>query len=376
MYSAAANETALDRLPGNDPVQNSVYMRLFLPLMRRANFSLPDLAQELRRQVREMAASVGHVQRPAYYDGLVGRFCLSGCDEQTGTSPTLLNIPGNPEKAWEWFSNTESEEALLAYIDKFRGTEPSKLAARKLDLLQRKKTVLHILSIGVSDYADPKLKLRYAGKDAVAVASTLETSLGPSYRAVQTTTLLDRQATRNQIEHAFEMIRSNAAPNDTVVVYLSGHGFNSEGQPYFITFDTEFSDNISLARTAVNLNRMQEILAAAFGRRLLFLDVDVSGLVQGDFQNTRAEQITVFSAAKPGQFSQESAAVGHGVFTAALLEGLRGKAASKEAVEISVTELGRYIEGRVTELSRGSQIPLVFTDEPNAILGRRTNDAR
>jgi Caspase domain len=157
MYSAAANETALDRLPGGDSVQNSVYARMLLPLMR-TNLSLPDLAQELRRQVRELALSAGHVQRPAYYDGLLGRFCLPGCDD-AGVSQTTITIPSDPEKAWDWFRNTESEEALLAFTGTFRNTEFSTLAARRLDLISRKKTRLYIISIGISKYNDPQLNV-------------------------------------------------------------------------------------------------------------------------------------------------------------------------------------------------------------------------
>lgn len=81
MYSAGASETALDRLPGNDPDKvNSVYTRRLLPLMKMPGLRLPDLAQRVRSEVHDLAASVGHKQRPAYYDGLIGDFCLAGCE--------------------------------------------------------------------------------------------------------------------------------------------------------------------------------------------------------------------------------------------------------------------------------------------------------
>jgi formylglycine-generating enzyme required for sulfatase activity len=81
MYSAGAGETALDRLPGNDPDKiNSVYTRRLLPLMKTPGMTLPDLARQLRVEVRDLTASVPHMQRPAYYDGLIGKFCLAACE--------------------------------------------------------------------------------------------------------------------------------------------------------------------------------------------------------------------------------------------------------------------------------------------------------
>jgi carboxyl-terminal processing protease len=81
MYAAGAGETALDRLPANDPdPTNSVYTRQLLPLLKTANLTLPDLARQLRQKVRDVAATVPHIQRPAYYDGLIGHYCLAGCE--------------------------------------------------------------------------------------------------------------------------------------------------------------------------------------------------------------------------------------------------------------------------------------------------------
>jgi carboxyl-terminal processing protease len=81
MYSAGAGETALDRLPSNDPDStNSVYTRHLLQLIKLPGLTLPNLARQLRVQVRDVASTIYHVQRPAYYDGLIGHYCVAGCD--------------------------------------------------------------------------------------------------------------------------------------------------------------------------------------------------------------------------------------------------------------------------------------------------------
>jgi hypothetical protein len=79
MFSAATKESALDRLSDNDSNPNSVYTRTLLPRLK-ASGRITDIARDVRREVRELAASVAHVQTPAYYDEVVGDFCPAGCE--------------------------------------------------------------------------------------------------------------------------------------------------------------------------------------------------------------------------------------------------------------------------------------------------------
>ena len=82
MFSAGAKEFALDRLSDNDPNPNSIYTRTLLPRLK-ASGRITDIARDVRREVRELAASVAHVQTPAYYDEVVGDFCPAGCEAKT-----------------------------------------------------------------------------------------------------------------------------------------------------------------------------------------------------------------------------------------------------------------------------------------------------
>jgi formylglycine-generating enzyme required for sulfatase activity len=78
MLSAGARQSALDRLSGADPDQNSIYTRKLLPLLTKPGLSLVDVAQEVRAGVRDLAISAEHEQTPAYYDQLTGKFYLAG----------------------------------------------------------------------------------------------------------------------------------------------------------------------------------------------------------------------------------------------------------------------------------------------------------
>jgi formylglycine-generating enzyme required for sulfatase activity len=79
MYAAASNRTALDRLSPSDNAKYSVFTRTLLPLIGRTDLSIQELSNELKDQVWKLAKSAGREQRPTYYDGVVGRFCLPGC---------------------------------------------------------------------------------------------------------------------------------------------------------------------------------------------------------------------------------------------------------------------------------------------------------
>jgi formylglycine-generating enzyme required for sulfatase activity len=94
MYSAGAGESALDRLPGNDPDrENSIFTRKLVPLLKTKGLALHDMARQLRVDVIELASTVPHSQRPAYYDGVVGKYCLAGCEAEIVATPKPAGEP-------------------------------------------------------------------------------------------------------------------------------------------------------------------------------------------------------------------------------------------------------------------------------------------
>lgn len=76
MYSAGAGQAALDRLGEADTTSTSVYTRVLLSRLKDPTIKLRDLAASVRDEVEKMGKSVGHDQRPAYYDDLPADFSL------------------------------------------------------------------------------------------------------------------------------------------------------------------------------------------------------------------------------------------------------------------------------------------------------------
>jgi hypothetical protein len=87
MYSAGTGQAALDRLNDSDASPTSVYTRVLLSRFDKPGMALRDLAASVREEVDKLSKSVGHEQRPAYYDDLPSDFSFS---------PSTTTAPADP----------------------------------------------------------------------------------------------------------------------------------------------------------------------------------------------------------------------------------------------------------------------------------------
>jgi tetratricopeptide (TPR) repeat protein len=78
MFSAGANQEALDRLGVNDREQNGVFTRVLLKEMATPGVSADRMLRVVREKVVELAQQVGHDQVPAIYDQTIGDFYFRG----------------------------------------------------------------------------------------------------------------------------------------------------------------------------------------------------------------------------------------------------------------------------------------------------------
>jgi hypothetical protein len=77
LMSAGAKQQALDRLSADDTERNSVFTRSFLGQLGKPGQTLVQIAKATQVTVRDLAATVGYEQTPAYYDQVVGEIVLS-----------------------------------------------------------------------------------------------------------------------------------------------------------------------------------------------------------------------------------------------------------------------------------------------------------
>jgi hypothetical protein len=76
IYSAGIRQKALDRLDPADRDPNSIFTRKFSPILQTPGLPIVEIAKRTQVDVRALAATVGHVQTPAYYDQVIGQYYL------------------------------------------------------------------------------------------------------------------------------------------------------------------------------------------------------------------------------------------------------------------------------------------------------------
>ncbi len=77
LFSAGIGQSALDRLSDNDANPNSVFTRSFLKELDQPNLPIVNIAKATQVAVRDLAAQIGHLQTPAYYDQIIGTVMLN-----------------------------------------------------------------------------------------------------------------------------------------------------------------------------------------------------------------------------------------------------------------------------------------------------------
>ena len=117
MFAAGARESALDRLDDADRDPNSVYTRKLLPLLKEPGLRLPEVAQRVRSEVRQLANTIGHRQSPAYYDEGADTVCLAGCVRASAA-------PEVSEAAREWSRVDKTSIAELETFARRHGQSP------------------------------------------------------------------------------------------------------------------------------------------------------------------------------------------------------------------------------------------------------------
>ena len=230
---------------------------------------------------------------------------------------------------------------------------------------------LYVLCVGVSQYRNPNYNLNFAAADANAIASLLKAQQGRQYSQVHVNVLTDRQATAQGIRAALKALQK-ARASDTVMVFLSGHGLQSEGKSYFAPWGTFIND---IAGTCLPWQEMMSGLSQLYAKKLLFTDACHSGSKLGAWQATneqlaqaarRRTGVVMLSSSQGDEFSFEERDLQHGAFTVALMEAFNGKADVDGNNAITLPELALYVPKRVSALTKGLQNPhLVLVQDFN-----------
>ncbi len=230
------------------------------------------------------------------------------------------------------------------------------------------KPKLHILAIGIDAYTGVR-KLELAVADAKAVAAELQKAGAGFYSDVRVRTALDEEATAAGLDRIVAEFAAGIAPRDTFVLFAAAHGYSdTRGRFYLIPQD--YPGGLAaetLSERAIGQERLQDWIANRIKAKkaLILLDTCESGaLVNGYAQSRVTAQVSeaalgrlheatgrpVLTAAAAGKPALEADRLGHGVFTAALIDALYHGDTNGDGL-IQLSELAAYVEDMVPKLS-------------------------
>jgi len=326
-------------------------------------------------------------------------------------------LKGQPGAALETtISVVAGQNQLTAYAfnrDNVKSSDAT-LAINGAGSLKRAAT-LHLLAVGVNQYANSGYDLKYAGADARAFAEEVERQQKKlsSFGQIEITTLFDKDATKANIllalrrlagspeaklpagaPAAFEKIKA-AEPEDAVVVFYAGHGTAQDQRFYLIPHDLGYAG----ARTELNEAGLKTILSHSVsdleleqacegidaGQLLMVIDACNSGQAleaeekrRGPMNSKGLAQLAyekgmyILTAAQSYQAAMEAEQLGHGYLTYALIEeGLKSAAADgqpkdgqvvlREWLDYATDRVPRMQEAKMKE-GRGLKHAVAFVE--------------
>jgi hypothetical protein len=261
------------------------------------------------------------------------------------------------------------------------------------------KPDLYAIVVGVSRYRDSQYDLQYASKDAGDLAKLLRGEV-KRFNKVNVAVLTDQNATKARILGAKAALKLSK-PKDEVIIFVAGHGLLDDSLDYYLaTNDMDFKNP---AKNGVSYEELEGLFDGIPARkRVLLMDTCFSGEVDKDdvelakaapatgvkgkvravasrgMKATRkvgsknlAEMLSstfadlrrssgavVISSAGGEEYAFESDRWNNGVFTYALINGLKtGDSDADKDGAVRASELRDFVSRQVQELTSGKQTP-------------------
>lgn len=245
--------------------------------------------------------------------------------------------------------------------------------------------VTRAVVVGISDYQRVS-DLDYADRDATAFADYLQSEAGGMVPAANIKLLINEKATQMEFVMALSWLQEESLAGDKAIIYFSGHGDvekkTASQRGFLLTYDAPATTY--MAGGAFPIIFLQDIISTLSSEErgvnvLLIADACRAGKLAGnaiggnhvtatELSKAFARETKILSC-QPEQLSQESDRWGNGrgVFSYHLIEGLIGMANSDPDDQVTLKELGRYLEDEVGKSTAETQIPMILGDRTQVI---------
>jgi len=228
-----------------------------------------------------------------------------------------------------------------------------RIAAPVAPKVAPQKPKLYVLAVGINAYTRAIGPLNFAVPDAKSFATAVRQGAGGLFRDVEVIELYDEDARAQTVLGAMERIGASANPEDTVLIYLSGHGVVVDQRYYFVTHNVAEPKAIPAdAFSEAMLVRGMAGIRAKNG--MVFLDTCHAGAFSLDSASQLAHESGryVLAAASSVEEALDSYDSKNGVFATAVLRGLKGAGSRPGEKAVNNFELGFFVTPEVKSLAQ------------------------
>ena len=232
---------------------------------------------------------------------------------------------------------------------------------------------LYMVFIGIDQYGDNSINLKYAAKDAREIAQKLVRAARTLYKPqnINHVLLINRDATKSGIMTKLDELAAVIRPGDNFILFVAGHGVLLQNQYYMLTHDYTGAMDI---RSMINSNEIVEISKKIKSLSQLFIfdtchaggvDYIVSGLYDARMSVFAKKMgLHIYASASDKQSAMDGYK-GNGLFTYTLLDGLNNNREADRNRDgiVTIVGLGEYSKKTTASLARQighSQTPLII----------------
>ena len=229
---------------------------------------------------------------------------------------------------------------------------------------------LHALLIGIDEYENPNLNLKYAVADAVLMEKTLKAKANKIYKKRVRITRLTSPAetTKENILRTLKNYQSVVKPSDVFMFFVASHGTVDKDKYYLISSNVDSISSHILQKNAISQEELKYAIANIPSlKKIVLIDTCNSGKLGKQIQlalltrNGLSEETalkllgeSVGSVLLSASTSKQQALEGYkkqGLFTYVVANGMNGAADKNKDKYIFTDELVGYVDLKVREIS-------------------------
>jgi uncharacterized caspase-like protein len=239
--------------------------------------------------------------------------------------------------------------------------------------LKQEEPHLYILAIGIDQYKDTNVNLKYAVKDAKNLEEKIKTQSATLYKPqnIHYELLTDKEAIKTSIIGKINELSQVIKPQDSFILFVAGHGVLLQNQYYMLTHD--FNGDVS-ATNMISSNEIVEMSKNIKSLCQLFIfdtchaggvDTIINGLYDARMSVLAKKMgLHIYASASDKQTAMDGYK-GNGLFTYTLLNGLNNnrQADMNKDGKVTIVGLGEYSKNMTTNISKQighEQTPLII----------------